>query len=263
MTQPEFPVDEISQAQDQLDQGLDPNQQLPQYVTVDQFQALQQALVTSNQSLRSVQGLLGKGLTSIRDDLTAQVRNSFEDLRSQTQQQAYLDSLDEDDRIKLGPLVEELGQLRQAVQQPTEPLPQQPQPQPQANPQQTEQAAWEYVYGFVESMGLPRNDPNVNYAVWRDQTLTPQQKYQTFYQSVRQAIVASAGATQPLPTNAPPPNTPVTRSPPVQDGASRRPTQARSGEDLLDQVLTQQITGEEYVRMLPIEFPGWGAATPA
>ena len=241
----------IAEVQREMDseQGLE-QQPASATLTADQVQQMIEAQSRSLQSqISGLQGYMSKGLNSIREDTQSWAKQEIGDLRSAMGQEQWLASLDDDQRNLVQPLLAELTKTRQmvqdrAVQQPA----QAEQPVPDAMPQPQQQNVaeeWERIYVFVESMGLGRNDPNVNYNSLTDQSVPAPQRETNFIASVRSAMQQQIGGASPEP---PGQNRQRQRtdSPPVESGPAGGATAMNSVDDVRSAYIENKISQEEY-----------------
>jgi len=245
--------DEVTQDQQSLDAEQGENTATPQYVTADQLAAMKQELQQLKSENRGLQGQNDKGLNAIRRDMEKNVQTlaqqQFESYRNEMEKKAYLDGLDEEQREIVSPLYDKINQLEQQQVQ---------QVQPQVNGQQEQgqstqvQQQWEQVYQVVESMGVDRNDPNLRYSAL-DQTnsLTPEERSQQFFQSIRTAIKAEGGTPPQQPSSQQrQTQKPSTVSPPVEQPSGKAAPTYKNLDDVRSAYIEGKMEKAEYQSMV-------------
>ena len=245
--------DEVTQDQQSLDAEQGENTATPQYVTADQLAAMKQELQQLKSENRGLQGQNDKGLNAIRRDMEKNVQTlaqqQFESYRNEMEKKAYLDGLDEEQREIVSPLYDKINQLEQQQVQ---------QVQPQVNGQQEQgqstqvQQQWEQVYQVVESMGVNRNDPNLRYSAL-DQTnsLTPEERSQQFFQSIRTAIKAEGGTPPQQPSSQQrQTQKPSTVSPPVEQPSGKAAPTYKNLDDVRSAYIEGKMEKAEYQSMV-------------
>ena len=245
--------DEVTQDQQSLDAEQGENTATPQYVTADQLAAMKQELQQLRSENRGLQGQNDKGLNAIRRDMEKNVQTlaqqQFESYRNEMEKKAYLDGLDEEQREIVSPLYDKINQLEQQQVQ---------QVQPQVNGQQEQgqstqvQQQWEQVYQVVESMGVDRNDPNLRYSAL-DQTnsLTPEERSQQFFQSIRTAIKAEGGTPPQQPSSQQrQTQKPSTVSPPVEQPSGKAAPTYKNLDDVRSAYIEGKMEKAEYQSMV-------------
>jgi hypothetical protein len=227
--------DELDSDQAALDgeQGQEPA--APEYVTADQlkdmFGTFQQELLSTNNMMRGLQGKQDTALNAIRRDSMAAVQQQEAQAQRQAQEQVLSQIEDPGMKAAMQALLQSQQAQLDAVRA----------QQAQGVQQQVATAAdpMEEVYQFVESMGLARNNPNINYAVLQNQSLTDAQRRMEFGKSLQSA----QGAASPPPAGQQQPGQRAGRtpSPPVEAGAASG-SSYRAPEDVLDAINTGKIT---------------------
>tara|TARA_R100000963_G_C4617455_1_gene85945 strand:+ start:197 stop:901 length:705 start_codon:yes stop_codon:yes gene_type:complete len=139
-------VDPISQTQAELDaaqQGQEPAQP-SQYVTAEQFEALQKQNVQVESQLRGLQGKIDSGLNAIRRD--SEIR--FEEQRRR-ESQARIEAAPEEFRAQAQQYEQMIGELQQ---------------QSRAAAAPAQEPDWMVeAKRVVEEAGLSADDPGINY----------------------------------------------------------------------------------------------------
>ena len=248
--------DEVTQDQQSLDQEQGENAATPQYVTSEQYQAMQNEIAQvkqQNQKLesesRGLQGLVDNGLNAIRRDTQKWAEDQFTGIRSEMGRQQYLDNLDEEQKEVVAPLLNELDELRKQQRVEPQAAVQQQQVQSgQANQQ------WEQVYQFVESMGVNRNDPNLRYsALDPTNSLNPEQRSAQFAESIGNAIRAKGGTPPKQPSPQQPQvqtQKPTTVSPPVDQPSGKAAPSYKNLDDVRSAYIEGKIEKAEYQSMV-------------
>jgi hypothetical protein len=230
-------VDSISQDQEQLDQEQAIATQ-PQPVTLEMmqqfFQQQMQPFVSQVQGLHSK---VDTGLNAVRRDVTAEAKQLVENVTADIGKRQFLASLDEDQR----PLAEGLMAQMEARMPEQQFAAQQP-----MQAQTTQQDPWESIYKYVESHGVVRNNPNVNYAILSDMSLTDIHKGQLFNNSIFQARTAqSQQAAPPRQTQQAQSNGQGTVNPPVERNGSLSQNPLRTEEDIVGAFIADQFISPE------------------
>ena len=239
--------DEISQAQRELDaaQGLDaesPGDDVSQLrAMIDSQNQIISGLSTKLAS--QLESKLDMAVNAIRRDVGEDTNKQIGSFKTELGREAWLASIEDEESRRIA------TQLSQEMDRR---MPQQA-PEYTSAPQSAAPAQrnMEQIYQFVQGMGLPLNDPAVNYAVLNDPALTEQQKGTAFLNSVRAAVISQGGqpaqGVTPAPP-APPPTspTPVPQrqdSPPVDNGNSQ-PVGGdyRNVDTLMDAYLEGKLT---------------------
>lgn len=98
---------------------------------------------------------------------------------------------------------------------------------------------WEQIYMMAESMGLDRNDSNINYGVLENMSMTDAQRQSTFMASLAAAVQAKGSTVAPPPV--PPTTPPGEDNPPIDRGASGAGRAGRPQTE--DYLMTEHIEG--------------------
>lgn len=195
---------EVDADQEALDQDQDVAP-AAQYVTVEQYQRIEQALESTTRQINGLQGKIDSGLNAIRRDTEAQ--------RTQTAAEAQwrawegkIDALPEDAQEGARMTLEMLkAQASRGVQE--------LRPAPQA----TQSAALEEVYQFVRDSRVDPHAAGLNYAVLFDQTLSESDRRTRFMDSLHAVRLAQI---KPETPDAPARPVPKAENPPVQGNRS-------------------------------------------
>jgi hypothetical protein len=235
-------ANEVDQAQEQLDgeqEQAAPSG--PQYVTVDQFQEMRQMMQRMEQSFRSSQGIVSKGLDAVRRDFDQKLDQRLTGLSDQQQQQAMereIETLPEEQREMARWVAKQTQASQQVVRQmvSTVATPETSQATPPAN------EAWARVQKIVTSAGLNPNDSRIDYYSLADESIDEDSRTGRFIQS----LVRAAGQSSPGPAGvgAPAPIAAATANPPSERPAVRQ-TQAQTEDDVLNLYISGQINADE------------------
>jgi hypothetical protein len=235
MTQEEIPEqaidDAVSQTQVDMDrdQGLQ-NGTTPEMLTrveVEQMLA-EQARVYQGQ-IAGLQSKVDTGLNAVRRDTQTWAQQQMGDLQTRLGRESWLNSLDEDQRSLVTPLVQQMDRMQPA-----------PAPLPDSAPTAYSDAGMlDTQMDFViQGFGLQPNDVRINKAALRagDQ--------QGFMQSIRSAIAADTTAQPPQPRQQ---SAPQAVNPPVEG----RGQSSNNGTDsIMNQHIRGEISIEEYKRRM-------------
>lgn len=228
-------ADEITQAQQSLDNEAAQGAAGPQYVSVEQFQQLQQAIERQNAMIAGLQGKFDRGLNVIRTDTENLVKQHVGGLQDRMSRQAYLNSLSEEQRAVVDPLLREVDSLRSERQ------PARSQPQPEQDPAQ---AQWQQVYDLVADMGVDPRTPGIDYAALSNASLDQRERNRRFFASI-DAAKATATKPAPAPRQAAPAAKTQGANPPVETAAAGRGGY-RNIDDLRDAYINGRISSTEY-----------------
>ena len=207
-------TDEISQEQETLDQEQGITADTTVEVSSQQLLAEIEALKAAN---RGLQSKVDTGINAVRRDTKAwaeqQIQLELERIKGDWENQQYLASLDEDQQV----LVKGMQQyIDKRIPQPTQTV----QSEATVDNQQALVQQWAPVVEYVETLGISRSDPRVQYTLLAapDSTVD-QNKWNVFRDHLVQLRVQDLGAPA---SNAPvsPPasnNAPQTANPPIED----------------------------------------------
>jgi hypothetical protein len=240
-------ANEVDQAQEQLDgerEQAAPSE--PQYVTVDQFQEMRQMMQRMEQSFRSSQGIVSKGLDAVRRDFDQKLDQRLTGLSDQQQQQAMereIENLPEEQREMARWVAKQTQASQQVVRQMVStvatPTTSQTAAPETAADQQNLQILYE-AQGVARKFGVNPQDTAINYAALFDTSLEQDERESRFYQSLRAVgTTAPAAPISPLQHMAPP-----TANPPSERPAVRQ-TQAQTEDDVLNLYISGQINADE------------------
>lgn len=233
--------------------------QEPKYITVQEMQQMmdRQANLLRQQVMAQVSGLASKidtGLNAVRRDTKSWAEQQVGDLRSELGRQAWLTSLDEDQRKMAEPLLKEIDRARQGHSEaPTSAERQAPGAENAQLDEQAAAQAWEQVYGIVEAMGLQRDTPGIDYAALTDSALDDTARRVRFLGSLRQALVKTPAPSAPAKTT-----TAGTVNPPVEP-VPRGTAGYRNTDQVMDAYLAGQISIEQAKQHFAAhgqQFPG-------
>jgi hypothetical protein len=203
--QEQEPTEENQLDQDQAALDGEPGQ-TPQYITADQMQQMfTQFQSTVTGQLQGFQSKQDKGLNAIRRDTVEQAQRDLENRMMQTRQEVLSTFAENPEQQASLRRMWEMEDLRSQASR----VPMQPEPEPVI---QQAQNPLEAVHQFVESQGLQRNDPNINYGVLQRGDLSEQERQTVFGQSLGKAHAAKAQ--RPVPQQ--PNGQQRTSSPPVE-----------------------------------------------
>ena len=254
MTQEQFDqaADEIMQEQQQLDDQQGVGDQSPQLTEEKVRQMLNDQFQSLRREVSGLQSGWDRGLNAIRGDMRKEMEDRLGDLQNQAGRAAFLNSMDDpEERRKFEYILQNQDNQIQSYNN--------VQPQMEQTPQQTQQVpnqqqanTVEQIYQYVEARGVRRDDSRVNYNILMDQSLTPVQRQQAFYDSVDAARPQNPTTSQQQPSQGtaqrPPSNT---VNPPV-DGGGRGSGNGGTREDAdLNMYLTHQIDREEFLKRQP------------
>lgn len=209
-----------------------------QWATAADIAALQSQLRSKDREVRGLQGLIDKGLNSIRSDFDQKLQQELGQQRDATATQRILDQVPEENR-------EWVGQLLQHQQQrvtPTNGAAANVAP-PTALPAREDEA--EMVRDVVRAYGVDPDSPGVNYAVLARTDMTEFERNQTFFNSLKATEALASASAPPRPAQQAPQqrqNRPVT--PPVEEGSSN-PTAYRDLNDLYEAIIQGRLTSEQ------------------
>ena len=225
-------VDEITQTQQQLDQeqGIPVGQPVTppggaEAVSAEDVRNLQ----------RMVSGLQSKfdtGLNAIRrdvvEDAKQQIAAATTGWQSQLARDRWLEGLDENDKALVGPLMDEIQQLRAERNTP-----------PPQQPTQTidPATAWDQVYQFVESVGINRNNPDVRYGLLTDTNLPEDQRRNQFLAHLQQ--LRGVASNQPSATQPQRQQPPTTPNPPIEAPSGTQGSMSR--DQIMDLYIANQL----------------------
>ena len=231
----------IDQEQQNMDreQGLESSQES---LNMTQVQALlDQQRAEFQRSIDSSRSHYDRGLNAIRRDAMGWAQDAVKGLQNDLGQKQWWDSLDEDDREKLGPLYERLKQLEgtPSSDQYTEI------PAPQESPPSNPDAQWQQVYNVVKSFGLDPQNQTIRYSVLTDTNLQPQQRQDEFLRSLREAVAQQAIG-ESRPTQAQQPAAQNSVNPPVENPGRGDASSLRTADDVRDAYISNQLTHEQY-----------------
>lgn len=243
--EPQEPLDDITAIQQNMD-AEQAGGQSASGVTLEQVQTLLQQQAQAYEHRIATQESQLRGLMSKQDNALNAIRGWTKDqlggLETRIGRDRFLESLDEDQRRTVDVI---LGEMDRRMPPPEE--------APITTPVQdasTVEEQWAQVYTLVESMGLNRSDPRIQYAALTDSALAPEQRRSQFMQSLTAAV-----RTAPAPT--PTPAAPVA-NPPIDRGASGAGNAGRlqTVDSLMDLHIQGGITTEQYKeRMAAIGHP--------
>jgi hypothetical protein len=151
-------TDEVTQEQETLDQeqGISPNAETGP--TTHQLQAQISALEQSN---RGLQSKIDTGLNAVRRDTAAWAQGQIDLLKGDIENQTYLAGLDEDQRLMVQGLQNYVDRKVPSTPQTSTDTA----ASTMAPTQQSLVEQWTPVIDYVESFGISRNDPRVQYAM--------------------------------------------------------------------------------------------------
>jgi len=225
-------VDEITQTQQQLDQeqGIPVDQPVTppgsaEAASAEQFRNLE----------RMVSGLQSKfdtGLNAIRrdvvEDAKQQIAAATTGWQSQLARDRWLEGLDETDKALVGPLMDEIQQLKAERNTPSS-----QQPTQTVDPATT----WEQIYKFVESVGINRNNPDVRYGLLTDSNLPEDQRRNQFLVHLQQ--VRSVAPNEPPAAQPQRQQPPATPNPPIEAPSGTQGSMNR--DQIMDLYIANQL----------------------
>jgi len=233
-------TDEISQEQENLDQEQGITADTTVEVSSQQLLAEIEALKAAN---RGLQSKVDTGINAVRRDTKAwaeqQIQLELERIKGDWENQQYLASLDEDQQV----LVKGMQQyIDKRIPTPS------PQPEATMDNQQALVQQWTPVVEYVETLGISRSDPRVQYNLLAapDSTVD-QNKWNAFRDHLVQLRVQDLGGNPPA-SNAPTPantptNVPQTASPPIEDRG--QVANLNSVDDIRDAYITGRLSTAE------------------
>ena len=243
-TQDIDPVDEISQAQAEIDQEQDaPTSDAPSVsgITLDEVRQLMvEQLAPIQNEVRGLQGNKDRSWDAIRKEMSDRVDSKIEEIQSNFGRQAWLNTLDEREKELVTPLLNEIDRSQtQPGGDVAETTVQQPDTQTQVS--QVEQ--------WVRSQGVDPNDPlirpTLDLALYSE--ADPNLKAQHLG-----AAIAAAKASKGTPAAQTSEQTTTTTTeqprgnpPPVEDASRAGSAQVRTADQVRDAMITGQISLSE------------------